>query len=200
LVVELPDASLRYTPAFLGPSQADHYLARLLADIAWREESVFVWGKWRQQPRLVAWHGDPEATYTYSGRTMTPLPWIPVLGELRSLLEDTLGARFNSVLLNLYRDGNDSMGWHSDDETELGDMPTIASLSLGATREFMLKHRTDETLGIQRLSLMHGSLLVMAGATQKHWKHAVGKSRAPCGQRVNLTFRFIHPTGQRRRR
>jgi len=144
-------------------------------------------------PRLTAWYGDPGAAYTYSGVRNEPLPWTPLLGELRDLVAAAAGAPFNSVLLNRYRDGSDSMGWHADDERELA--PVIASLSVGAVRTFELRHRGDrERIA---LPLASGSLIVMAGDTQRHWQHRVPKDvRAP-GERINLTFRLVDAAAQR---
>lgn len=162
-------------------------LARLIAETAWREESVIVYGKRHLQPRLSAWHGDK--AYRYSGLSLAPLPFTPLLDTLREAAEAVTGREYNSVLLNYYRDGRDSMGMHSDDEAELGAEPAIASLSFGATRPFVLRHKiTKETL---RLPLTDGSLLFMAGAMQANWMHGINKTARPVGPRVNLTFRNI---------
>lgn len=198
-VIDMPGAELRYYPAFLKAARADFFFSFLLEQIPWREEDVFVWGKWHKQPRLIAWYGDAGTSYTYSGHSLEPLPWTPILTELRDLIEEKSIGRYNSVLLNLYRTHNDSMGWHSDNEPELGDEPNIASLTLGETRDFLFKHRSDKSLGIRRIALSHGSLLVMSGATQKNWLHAIEKERWPIGSRINLTFRFIHPRSRRAR-
>jgi alkylated DNA repair dioxygenase AlkB len=162
-------------------------MERLVGETGWRAEKIRLWGKEYPQPRLTAWHGDKR--YTYSGLTLDPAPWTPLLAALRGAVAQAAGAPFNSVLLNLYRDGADSMGMHSDDEAELGLNPVIASLSLGATRTFVLKHKRDrETL---KLELHDGSLLVMAGATQHHWQHGIPKQPSVKQPRLNLTFRFI---------
>jgi alkylated DNA repair dioxygenase AlkB len=187
----LPGADIRFDDAFLGREDADRYFTTLLTEIAWRESEVFVWGKWRKQPRLVAWYGDAGAVYSYSGTTMQPQPWGQTLQRLRERVESAAGAPFNSVLLNLYRNENDSMGFHSDDEPELGPEPLIASVNLGEQRDFLLKHRRDKTLGTRHLALTHGSLLLMAGQTQHNWHHGVSKEKKPAGQRINLTFRRI---------
>ena len=144
-------------------------------------------------PRLTAWFGDPRATYSYSGITMTPEAWTPLLLELKSLVEPkALGTPFNSVLLNLYRDGNDSVSWHSDDEPELGTNPVIASVSLGQARTFRLKHKRDDSIPPVEIELTHGSLLVMSGALQHFWKHQLPKRKSKSlGPRINLTFRRI---------
>ena len=189
--IELPGASLKFHQSFLSPHEADAAFAYLLAETDWRESDVFVWGKWHKQPRLVAWHGDKDASYSYSGSKMDPTPWTKVLSEMRSRVENECGARFNSVLLNLYRDGNDRMGWHSDNEPELGEKPTIASVSLGATRDLLFKHRSEKKLGIHRVPLTSGSLLVMAGDTQHSWLHAINNESRPTAKRINLTFRLV---------
>jgi alkylated DNA repair dioxygenase AlkB len=162
-------------------------MARLVAQTAWRAETVVVYGKRHPQPRLTAWHGD--AAYSYSGLTLAPEPFSPLLETLRSAVEAVTGHRYNSVLLNYYRDGRDSMGMHSDDEPELGPAPAIASLSLGATRTFVLRHKqTGQTV---KLDLPDGSLLLMAGALQRHWLHGINKTARSVAPRLNLTFRYI---------
>lgn len=166
-------------------------LDELIASVPWRQDTITVWGKRRLQPRLVAWYGDAGASYTYSGLRLDPLPWTDTLMELKSLAESAANAEFNSVLLNHYRDQNDSMGMHSDDEPELGENPVIASLSLGEERVFVLKHRFRTELPPCRLPLASGSLLVMKGPTQANWKHGLPKERHACGSRINLTFRYV---------
>jgi len=163
----------------------------LNAESPWRQEHLTLFGRRVLTPRLSSWHG--EAVYTYSGLTMEPAPWTPTLVKIKDRAENISTARFNSVLLNLYRHGRDSMSWHSDDEPELGKNPVIASISLGATRRFRLRHKQDKsrTLG---LDLENGSLLLMSGTTQHHWQHAVPKTAKPVGPRINLTFRWTHPT------
>jgi alkylated DNA repair dioxygenase AlkB len=160
---------------------------RLLRETAWRHDTVAVYGKRYLQPRLSAWHG--EASYTYSGLRLEPLPMTPLLAQLRAAVEDATGRRYNSVLLNYYRDGADSMGMHSDDEPELGPQPAIASLSYGATRSFILRHkRSKRTV---KLELEDGNLLLMAGDMQQNWLHGINKTAKPTGPRLNLTFRYI---------
>jgi alkylated DNA repair dioxygenase AlkB len=141
-------------------------------------------------PRLSAWYGDPGAIYSYSGLRLEPLPWTPVLLEIRQVVTDLAETPFNSVLLNLYRDGQDSMGWHSDAEPELGRNPVIASVSLGAVRRFVLRHKKRKEQHIA-LELESGSVLVMGGALQHYWRHALPKIRQAVGPRINLTFRLI---------
>lgn len=183
------DGELYYLPDFLPAVQADGYFRSLLAELAWHEEQIVIAGKALKVPRLVCWYGDPGAVYRYSGVDHVPLPWTPVLAMLRQAIEQRSGWAFNSVLGNLYRDGGDSMGWHADNEKELGPCPKIASLSLGATRRFRLRHiRSGETIDME---LTHGSLLLMGGALQHHWRHCLPKTRKPLGPRINLTFRRI---------
>jgi alkylated DNA repair dioxygenase AlkB len=162
-------------------------LARLIAQTAWRNDVITVWGKQHPQPRLTAWHG--EAAYAYSGIRLEPLPFTPLQQVLRAAVEEVSGRRFNSVLLNYYRNGRDSMGMHSDNEAELGRDPAIASLSFGAARTFVLQHKvTKERL---RIALTDGSLLLMAGSLQQNWSHGIPKISRDVGPRVNLTFRYI---------
>ena len=177
-------AVLLYADA-LAEADADRLFAGLRDGIAWRQEVARVMGRRVAIPRLTAWHG--AAGYVYSGIRLTPAPWTPPLLELKVLAEALAGQPFDSVLLNLYRDGRDSVSWHADNEPGLGRDPVIASLSLGAVRRFQLKHRRLP----QRLALdlPHGSCLIMAGATQHHWLHQLPKTARPVGPRINLTFR-----------
>jgi alkylated DNA repair dioxygenase AlkB len=185
--IPLADGELALLPGLALPLPASDVMARLVAQTEWRAETVRVFGKRHLQPRLTAWHGD--AAYTYSGLTLTPLPFSPLLQAIRAAVESATGHRFNSVLLNYYRGGRDSMGMHSDDEPELGPAPAIASLSLGATRTFILRHKqTKQTL---KLDLPGGSLLLMAGTLQQNWLHGINKTARPVGPRLNLTFRYI---------
>ena len=172
---------------------SDALFEELAASLAWRQEPIVLFGKKMLQPRLLAWYGDPEAVYRYSGVRHEPLPWAPPLAGLRRRVEAITGARFNSVLANFYRDHRDSMGLHADDEPELGPRPVIASLSLGEERVFRLKHRHRKDIKPVRLPLRDGSLLVMAGDTQANWKHGIPKQARPCGPRINLTFRQVFP-------
>lgn len=196
LTVSRLDGIIDYYPGFLTQTEQAELFGRLRAGLAWHQESLRIGGQERAVPREVAWYGDPEARYRYSGVTHEPLPWTAELASLRQRLQEMTGAGFNSVLANLYRDGNDSMGWHSDAEPELGHEPVIASLSLGSKRRFLLEHRRSGTR--LALALGEGGLLLMAGATQHHWRHALPKTRQPVGPRINLTFRFIHPPGDPR--
>ena len=154
-------------------------------------EEVVVFGRRVIQPRLTAWYGDPGCAYAYSGIRLEPSPWSATLRDLKARIEAATAEAFNSVLLNYYRDERDSVGFHSDDEPELGPRPVIASLSLGAERVFVMRHKSDRKLPPVRLTLASGSLLLMKGDTQRHWQHGVPKEARPCGARVNLTFRRI---------
>ena len=142
-------------------------------------------------PRLAAWHGDPEAVYTYSGVSNTPSSWTETLQQIRTQLERSVGVQFNSVLLNYYRNGEDSMGWHRDNERELGPEPLIASISLGQTRRFLMQHVKHKHLR-WKADLESGSALIMAGQTQKNWRHSLPKSKSRNQPRINLTFRRIY--------
>lgn len=165
---------------------------RLLTETKWQQREMNMYGKKVLQPRLTAWYGDPDRTYMYSGIRNKPLPWTDVLRELKRRIEDCTDSRFNSVLLNYYRDNSDSMGFHSDDEKELGKDPTIASLSFGDTRRFIFKHKTRKELPTVAVALTDGSVMLMKGSTQRHWKHAINRESRPCGPRINLTFRRVY--------
>ncbi len=178
--IDLADAELRWLPAWLPSARADALFDALLVQVAWETHRVRLFGREVDSPRLSCWMGDADAAYRYSGVRHAPRPWLLALDEARERLWRETGAEFNSVLLNRYRDGRDAMGWHGDDEAELGPAPVIASLSLGATRRFVLKHRRD-----------HGSLLLMSGPTQRHYRHALPRTARPVGERINLTFRRI---------
>jgi alkylated DNA repair dioxygenase AlkB len=192
-----PDLALEHVHAWVDGATASGWLEALREEVAWRQERIVLFGRAVSVPRLTAWIADPDCAYTYSGLTMAPGPWTPTLAAIRARVEAACAHAFNGVLLNRYRDGNDSMGWHADDERELGEAPVIASVSLGAARAFQLKHRTRREVPRIDLELGHGSLLVMRPPTQTHWLHQVPKRRgrrAP-GERVNLTFRRIHALG-----
>ncbi len=183
----LPDADLVYRPHYLNEHDAEKLKSELTAYPGWEQLRLRIFGRNQRSPRLTAWFGD--ASYAYSGIVHPPRPWPTALALLRERLATDLGCDFNGVLANLYRDGADGMGWHSDDEPELGQSPTIASVSLGGPRRFRLRHRTRRDLRTVDLALENGSLLVMKGATQQHWKHCIPKTRRPVALRVNLTFR-----------
>lgn len=181
------DGEVFLIPNALSPATADKALAALQDEIDWRQETATLFGRKIPLPRLTAWYGD--AGYAYSGIRHEPALWTPTLRALKSEVEAWARTRFDSVLANLYRHGRDSMGWHSDDEAVLGPAPLIASLSLGATRRFQLKHRDgDERLS---LDLTHGSCLVMQGLCQSCWRHQVPKTKKPVRPRINLTFRTV---------
>lgn len=188
--IELPDASLMFDPNFLPRPEADRLLSVLQEKIPWRQDEIRIFGKTYLQPRLTALYGNNGNSYSYSGITMEPKPFIPELGSLKAMVEQSSGAVFTTCLLNLYRNGNDSNGWHADDEKELGPNPVIASVSLGETRTFHLKHRSQKSLRF-RMQLEHGSLLVMGGPMQHHWLHQIPKTRRAVAPRINLTFRNI---------
>jgi alkylated DNA repair dioxygenase AlkB len=166
-------------------------LEELVERTPWRQEHVTLWGRTCPQPRLVAFYGEDGLQYTYSGVTLAALPWTSRLRDLKRDVERICGYSFNTVLLNYYRDHRDSMGFHADDEPELGPRPVIASVSLGEERRFVMKHRHRDDVDDVRLDLPSGSLLLMSGDTQSNWKHGVRKTATPCGPRVNLTFRTI---------
>lgn len=187
----MPDAQVSLWHRAPLHQPQDQLYHRLLTESPWREESITLYGKRHLQPRLLCWYGDPEAHYTYSGVAHAPLPWTPLLLEIKSDIEQLVQYSFNSVLLNYYRNERDSMGMHADDEPELGPEPVIASLSLGDERVLQFRHQTRRAEPTRKLPLAGGSLLLMSGATQKHWKHGIAKSRLPCGGRINLTFRAI---------
>ncbi|MFD2719371.1 alpha-ketoglutarate-dependent dioxygenase AlkB family protein [Hymenobacter monticola] len=195
LPIPLPGAELLFDADFLPEAAAAALLASLNAETAWEQRSIRLFGQEFPQPRLTAWYGDAEARYTYSNLAWEPRPWTPALQALRQRVEAATNARFNSVLLNLYRDGRDSMGWHADDEPELGPTPVIASLSLGALRRFRLRPRAGLVHPPVSLDLPTGSLLLMRGPTQQHWQHALPKTTRPLGPRLNLTFRWVAGSG-----
>lgn len=191
IALPMPDADVRYTDGWLGHHEADALLQALIDDVPWGVHRIRLFGREVDSPRLSCWIGDPGATYTYSRTRFEPHPWTPALAAVRDRLAADLGVRFNSVLANRYRSGHDAMGWHSDDEPELGPAPVIASVSVGAPRTFAFRARADG----RRVDLVlgHGSLLVMAGQTQRAWRHALPRTRRVPGERVNLTFRVILP-------
>jgi len=166
-------------------------LSQLIEETVWRLEQIKVRGKTYPQPRLVAWYGDDEASYSYSGITMNALPWTPALLAIKAKVVKLCGYTFNSVLLNYYRDHRDSMGFHADDEPELGPAPIIASVTFGEVRPLVLKHKRRKDVKDVKIPLASGSLLLMKGATQANWRHGIPRQTKPCGTRINLTFRTI---------
>jgi alkylated DNA repair dioxygenase AlkB len=193
---ELPDATLRFVPDWLGASEADALLEALQAQVAWETHRIRLFGKEHDSPRLSCWIGDPDASYVYSRVRFEPRPWPPALAALRARIDEASGVAMNSVLANLYRSGHDAMGWHSDDEPELGARPVIASLSLGGTRRFRFRHRRDHARTFA-MDLPHGSLLLMSGDTQANWQHALPRTARPVPARLNLTFRHIRAAAPR---
>jgi alkylated DNA repair dioxygenase AlkB len=189
--IPMQDAEVYYLRELFLARPAEAVMNQLINEVPWRSENIVVYGKTYRQPRLTAWYGSEGASYTYSGIHMDPLPWTDILIDIKNRVEEIAGTGFNSVLLNYYRDHRDSMGFHSDDEPELGRRPAIASVSLGEERTFVLKHKTRKDLQSVRLKLASGSLLMMQGETQHCWKHGIDKEKHPCGPRVNLTFRRI---------
>ncbi len=189
------DGELFLLKNFLEPKEASLTLQCLLSKLQWEEETIMMFGKPLTVPRLVCWYGDSGTRYSYSGTVHNPIPWTPTLIDLKTRIESFSNHRFNSVLGNLYRTGQDSMGWHADKEKELGLNPFIASLSLGVRRLFKIRHNKSKQ--IVDLHLPHGSLLLMGGNLQHCWRHCLPKDRIAKGVRVNLTFRLIKmPVGK----
>lgn len=188
--LSLPDAEIIYYPQFFDKEQADIIYTELLQEIAWQQDNITVFGKTHPQPRLTALYGNEGKPYSYSNITMQPNPWNTLLQKIKYFIEATTECQFTTVLLNQYRDGKDSNGWHADNEKELGTNPIIASLSFGAERVFQLKHNSI-TNAKKSIVLEHGSLLLMKGSTQHFWKHQIPKTAKPIGNRINLTFRSI---------
>jgi alkylated DNA repair dioxygenase AlkB len=188
--LNLPDATIIYYPHFFDKNEADSIFEQLTNNIPWQQDEIRVFGKVHPQPRLTALFGNQGKSYSYSNIKMEPHPWNPLLQQIKSQIESVSETKFSTVLLNLYRDGKDSNGWHADNEKELGKNPIIASVSLGTERIFQLKHNTIPNLK-QNILLEHGSLLLMKGTTQHFWKHQIPKTSKPIGSRINLTFRVI---------
>jgi len=185
----LPSADVRLA-RFCSAAAAQTWFARLHAEIPWAQHRLKIFGRSVDSPRLSCWIGDAEAVYTYSRTRFEPRPWTPALRDLREAVNRFCGEVYNSVLCNLYRDGDDAMGWHSDSEPELGTEPVIASLSFGATRRFRLHHKRNPALRSE-IALESGSLLLMAGATQTNYRHDLPRTARQIGPRINLTFRRI---------
>ena len=188
--LDLPDSDISYFPHFFSSEKASDYFKVLKSETEWQQDTITLYGKTYPQPRLTALYGDNEKHYTYSGITMFPKPFSSTLLEIKSKIEVVSETKYNVVLLNLYRHGNDSIGWHSDDEKELGKNPNIASVSFGAERMFHLKHNKEKISF--KIKLENGSLLLMKGATQHFWKHQIPKSKKINQLRINLTFRRIN--------
>lgn len=188
--IEAEGAELLFYPAFIPWQDADSLLKSLIDSVGWSQEEIMLYGKRHNVPRLSAWYADDGKSYEYSGLRVEGMPWIPELLEIKDKVRSVCDTDFNSVLVNRYRDGRDSVGWHADDEPELGENPVIASLSFGEERMFQLKHRYDKTLK-KSFVLPHGSLLIMSGKTQSNWLHQIPKSSRRMKERINLTFRLV---------
>jgi alkylated DNA repair dioxygenase AlkB len=190
IIFDLPDAKIEYYPAFFDLEKADELFKKLHDDILWQQDDITVFGKTHPQPRLTSLFGNEGKPYGYSNIIMQPNPWSPLMMFIKNKVEEICRENFTTVLLNNYRNGKDSNGWHADNEKELGRNPVIASLSFGVERVFQLKHNTI-TNAKQNILLEHGSLLVMKGTTQHFWKHQIPKTAKEIGARINLTFRII---------
>lgn len=187
---------LQYHPLLFDSQEQSLLMNALQEEIPWKHEHIKLFGKTHPTPRLTAWHGDTHCVYKYSGVVNQPFPWTPSLLTIKTRIESlSNGATFNCVLLNFYRDGSDKMGWHSDDEKELGPNPSIASVSFGATRRFDFKHKTEAHNKFS-IQLESGSLLLMQGDMQHHWLHQIPAQKRIQEPRINLTFRYIPPQTQ----
>lgn len=186
---DLPNADIVYYPRFIEETEANSIFRELLDKTPWQQDEIKIFGKIHPQPRLTALFGDEGKSYSYSNLTMQPHPWNSLLLQLKARIEEITQTQFTSVLLNLYRNGKDSNGWHADDEKELGKNPVIASLSFGAERVFGLRHNNG--MFKQKITLENGSLLIRRGETQHFWKHQIAKTMKPSGARINLTFRTL---------
>ena len=188
--IKIKDGELYYDRFFLNNIEANKYFNLLKKEIQWRQDNIKIFGKIYPQPRLTALYANNNKSYSYSNIKMHPITFTPTLFDIKSKIEKRLNSQFTSCLLNLYRNGQDSNGWHADNEKELGLNPVIASLSLGAERVFHMKHRNDKKEKL-KINLTNGSLLVMRGKTQHHWLHQIPKTRKKVEERINLTFRII---------
>ncbi|SMC78229.1 alpha-ketoglutarate-dependent dioxygenase AlkB family protein [Cellulophaga tyrosinoxydans] len=188
--LNLPDSDIIYYPKFLNDGEASEYFEVIKKNTPWQQDNITVYGKKYAQPRLTALFGNNGKPYSYSNITMQPHEFTEELLAIGSRIETITNINFTTCLLNLYRDGKDSNGWHADNEKELGKNPIIASVTLGQERFFHLKHRTNKNLK-SKILLQHGSLLVMQGETQHQWLHQIPKTAKPIGERINLTFRII---------
>jgi len=188
--IKIKDGELYYDRFFFNNIEANKYFNLLKKEIEWRQDNIKIFGKIYPQPRLTALYANNNKSYSYSNIKMYPITFTPTLFDIKSKIEKRLNSQFTSCLLNLYRNGQDSNGWHADNEKELGLNPVIASLSLGAERVFHMKHRNDKKEKL-KINLTNGSLLVMRGKTQHHWLHQIPKTRKKVEERINLTFRII---------
>ncbi|QRR00549.1 alpha-ketoglutarate-dependent dioxygenase AlkB family protein [Dyadobacter sandarakinus] len=189
--LRFPENLLEFYPDFLPGNESTVLLEHLAATVPWMQKRIMMYGKELLTPRLTAWYGDSGKSYAFSGSRFDPLPWTPELFALKEKIEARTSLTFNSVLLNYYRDGNDSVAWHGDNEKELGQNPNIASLSLGQARQFEFRSRDDHAARYA-LRLESGSLLIMKGDLQHKWEHRIPKSKSDSGRRINLTFRTIY--------
>ncbi|MEP7230902.1 MAG: alpha-ketoglutarate-dependent dioxygenase AlkB [Ginsengibacter sp.] len=190
-IYTLQDADLLLIENFFSKEESDVLYEKLMRNINWLETKITVYGKEHETPRLTAWYGDAGKNYTYSGLKMDPFPWNQDLLFIKEKIDQETGVNFNSVLLNLYRSGKDSVGWHRDNEKEFGLNPVIASASFGETRPFHLKHKFKKDIDKVIIPLTHGSLLIMKGNTQHYWEHQIPKTAKDISPRINLTFRII---------
>lgn len=190
-IYTLQDADLVLIENFFSKEESDNLYLQLMKDINWMETKIIVYGKEHDTPRLTAWYGNAGTDYTYSGLKMNPFPWTRDLLFIKEKTDKETGVNFNSVLLNLYRTGKDSVGWHRDNEKEFGINPVIASVSFGETRPFHLKHKFKKDIEKVIIPLTHGSLLIMKGTTQHYWEHQIPKTTKDISPRINLTFRII---------
>ncbi|WP_316842300.1 alpha-ketoglutarate-dependent dioxygenase AlkB family protein [Pedobacter gandavensis] len=188
-LLPIPGEAL-FLPDFFGEEESKVFFEELTVGVAWKQEPIQIFGKTVLQPRFTAFHGDPGLSYSYSGITMNAVPWTPALLEIKNRIEERYKVKFNVCLLNHYRDGNDSMGWHRDNEKSLGRYPFIASVSFGAHRIFQFR-RYKEKLPIISIDLSPGSVLIMKGETQHYWEHQLPKTLKVTEPRINLTFRLI---------
>lgn len=184
------DGEAFYFSSFFTEDESQRYFLALEKEVAWKQEPIKICGKEVMQPRLTAWYGDPDKGYTYSGITMRPMPWNNTLIQIKEKIEKFSGVIFTGALLNFYRNENDSMGWHRDNEKELGINPSIGSVSFGATRTLNFRHFFDKKLKTS-VDLADGSFLLMKGETQHYWQHSISKKSHSIGPRINLTFRTI---------
>jgi alkylated DNA repair dioxygenase AlkB len=192
----ITNGSLQYYPGWLAEDKANQLFSLCKEQVDWQQSVIQLYGKSVRIPRLNAWYGDADCPYRYSGHSFSPKPWLPELLALKERVVAQTGIQFNSVLVNYYRNGYDGVAWHSDDEPELGRNPVVASISLGVEREFQLRHRYQKDLAVTKLQLAHGSLLVMGGELQHYWHHQLPKSRRQLGERINLTYRYIHTNSE----
>jgi alkylated DNA repair dioxygenase AlkB len=190
-LLSMPNAEVTFHRNFFELQESDEFFQILSDGIKWRQDKMKLYGKEIDLPRKTAWYGDRDKSYTFSGIHLNPEPWTPILLKVKERIEEVAGVEFNSVLLNLYRDGNDGISWHTDAEKELGENPVIGSVSFGGARRFMFRHRKDRSLKAE-VELTHGSFLLMAGETQHFWQHQIPKTARKVDPRINLTFRVIH--------